>query len=124
MKQLGISDIKNAQEKISSTVTKTPVLNNTELDEQLGGYIFFKCENFQRTGSFKLRGSYNAISNLSEGNLKHGVATHSSGNHGQALALAAKLKGVPAYIVMPRNAPRIKKRAVEDYGAQITLCGP
>lgn len=124
MKKLTISDLREAQENIASTIERTPVLRNKEFDERSRGEVFFKCENFQRTGSFKLRGSCNAVFNLSIEDLARGIATHSSGNHGQALALAAKIKGVPAHIVMPRNALQVKKRSVKGYGAQITLCEP
>jgi threonine dehydratase len=118
------ADTRKARKTISSVTSRTPVLRNREFDDQTGGQAFFKCENFQRTGSFKLRGACNAVFNLSGKGSGRGVATHSSGNHGQALALAAKIKGIPAHIVIPRNAPEIKKRAVKEYGAQITLCRP
>lgn len=124
MEQITISDIQKAQKNIASTIERTPVLNTRKFDERAGGHIFFKCENFQRTGSFKLRGSCNAVSSLSAEDLARGVATHSSGNHGQALALVAKIKGIPAHIVMPQNAPQVKKEAAKKFGAQITLCGP
>lgn len=90
----------------------------------LGGEIFFKCENFQKGGAFKIRGAANAIFALSEDEVAHGVATHSSGNHAAALALAAQLRGVQAYVVMPENASQIKKNAVAGYGARITFCRP
>ncbi len=88
------------------------------------GDIFFKCENFQRAGAFKFRGACNAVFSLSDDEAEKGVATHSSGNHGQALALAAKLRGIPAHIVMPENSPNIKIAAVKGYGANVTLCEP
>jgi threonine dehydratase len=124
MELFTFSDLQHVQRSIASTIKRTPVLSNREFDEQTGGQVVFKCENFQRTGSFKLRGSCNTVFNLSDEDLTHGVATHSSGNHGQALAFAAKIKGIPAYIVMPRNAPQVKKGAVKDYGAQVTFCEP
>ncbi len=124
MELLTFSDLQHVQRNIASVIKRTPVLNNREFDEQTDGRVFFKCENFQTTGSFKLRGSCNAVFSLSDEILTRGVATHSSGNHGQALALAAKIKGIPAHIVMPQNAPQVKKRAVKDYGAQVTFCEP
>lgn len=123
MKRITLADIQNVSKIISSTVKRTPVLSNKELNEHLGGHIFLKCENFQQTGSFKFRGACNTVFNLSKTN-PSGVATHSSGNHGQALALAAKIKGIPAHIVMPKDAPQVKRRDVKGYGAQITLCEP
>ncbi|HBQ60703.1 MAG TPA: serine dehydratase, partial [Balneolaceae bacterium] len=81
-----------------------------------------KCENFQKVGAFKFRGASNAIFSLSENEASKGVATHSSGNHAQAVALAAKMKGIPAYIVMPENAPKVKVKAVKNYGAEVTFC--
>lgn len=90
----------------------------------LGSEIFFKCENFQKVGAFKIRGAINAIFSLSEDALAHGVATHSSGNHAAALALAAQLRKVTAYVVMPENAPQVKKNAVAGYGARMIFCIP
>jgi threonine dehydratase len=87
-----------------------------------GGNIFFKCENFQRAGAFKFRGACNSVFALSEDKASHGVATHSSGNHGQALALAAQLRGIPAYVVMPENSPIVKLKAVKGYGAKVIKC--
>lgn len=124
MKELTLPDIRKASEAIASTTKRTPVLRNKEFDEKAGSQVFFKCENFQRTGSFKFRGACNAVFSLSDEDSSQGVATHSSGNHGQALALAAKIKGIPAHIVMPRDAPQVKKNSVEEYGAKITLCQP
>jgi threonine dehydratase len=92
------------------------------VDERAGASVFFKCENFQKAGAFKFRGASNAIFSLPDEQAARGVATHSSGNHGQAVALAAKIKGIPAHIVMPENAPAIKKKAVKGYGASVTLC--
>ncbi len=110
--------------RIGSLVHRTPVLTSRLLNEISGAELYFKCENFQRTGSFKFRGASNALRILDESELKDGVATHSSGNHAAALALAAKERGVPAYIVMPRTAPEIKKKAVKSYGAEIIFCEP
>src|SRR5208283_1684638 len=97
---------------------------STSLNELAGATLFFKCENLQKTGSFKIRGASNAIFSLSEEEAKKGVVTHSSGNHAAAVARAAAWRGVPAWIVMPRNAPRVKCRAVESYGGKITYCEP
>ena len=117
-------DIQNAHQRISSYVNKTPVLTSTSLNEIFEAEIFFKCENFQKVGAFKYRGATNAVRLLSKEDAQKGVATHSSGNHAAALSLAAKQLGVPAYIVMPENAPEIKKKAVAGYGAEITFCKP
>jgi threonine dehydratase len=92
------------------------------LTKKTGARVLFKCENFQKVGAFKFRGAANAIFSLSEEEAAPGVATHSSGNHGQALALAARLRGIPAYVVMPENASKVKVKAVEEYGAEITFC--
>ncbi len=108
--------------KTEPYVHKTPVLTSKLLDEISGAKLYFKCENFQRMGAFKMRGAVNAILSLTHEQLNKGVTTHSSGNFAQALALAAKGLGVKAYIVMPENAPKIKKDAVRDYGAQIIEC--
>ena len=94
------------------------------LDRLCDAEIFFKCENLQRVGAFKYRGATNAVQSLDEGNARRGVATHSSGNHAQALALAARTRGIPAYVVMPRTAPAVKQAAVAGYGARIIPCEP
>ncbi len=117
-----IDDIRKAHQKISEYAHNTPVLSSKQVDQKTGGTIFFKCENFQKVGAFKFRGATNAVFSLNEKEAKKGVATHSSGNHAQALALAAKLRGIPAYVVMPENAPKVKVRAVKSYGAEITFC--
>ena len=111
-----------AGRRIAPYVRRTPVLTSRTLDERCGGSLFFKCENFQRGGAFKFRGACNAVLSLPEEDAAKGVVTHSSGNHGQALALAAQLRGIKAYIVMPGTAPRVKKAAVAGYGAEITFC--
>ncbi len=90
----------------------------------VGAQVFFKCENFQKTGSFKIRGASNAIFSLSEQEIAHGIVTQSSGNHGAAVACAAAWRGVPAWIVMPKNAPAVKRLAIEGYGGRVTLCEP
>ena len=122
MKLPAITDIRKAHKKISGQIHRTPVLSSRQLDERTDGHIFLKCENFQKVGAFKFRGAGNAVGNLPDARAQKGVATHSSGNHAQAVALAARLRGIPAYIVMPENAPKVKVHAVRDYGAEITFC--
>ncbi|MBN2746722.1 MAG: pyridoxal-phosphate dependent enzyme [Bacteroidales bacterium] len=117
-------DIIKAADRISNYVHQTPVLSSTVLNEIAGCEMFFKCENFQKVGAFKSRGAVNALFSISDSQLRNGVCTHSSGNHAQALARAASLKSVPAYIVMPSNAPTVKVDAVKSYGGQITFCEP
>ncbi|MEQ8523262.1 pyridoxal-phosphate dependent enzyme [Gracilimonas sp.] len=117
-----LSDIREAQQRISEYAHRTPVLNSKQVNQKMGAQIFFKCENFQKVGAFKFRGASNAIFSLTDEEAAKGVATHSSGNHAQALALAAKLRGIPAYVVMPENAPKVKVKAVQNYGAEITFC--
>ena len=114
--------IQEARARIAGKVNLTPVLTSATLDAQAGAQLFFKCENFQKSGSFKARGASNAVFVLSPEQASHGVATHSSGNHAAALARAARLRGVPAYIVMPDNASKAKRAAVARYGGQITYC--
>jgi threonine dehydratase len=113
-----------AQGRIISLVHRTPILTCATLDRQLGASVLFKCENFQRTGSFKFRGACNAVASLPTAVRARGVVTHSSGNYGQALALAAKLHSTPAYIVMPEDSSAIKKQATSGYGGHVTLCPP
>lgn len=117
-------DIIEAHERIKNQIHLTPILSSSLINNILGCEVYFKCENFQKVGAFKFRGASNSLLSLSEDELRKGVATHSSGNHAAALALAAKMKNVSAYIVMPRTAPQIKKIAVEGYGAKIILCEP
>lgn len=117
-------DILNAHERIRGMIHRTPVFTCTTLNQLCGLKLYFKCENFQKTGAFKFRGACNAVFSLPEKEIIRGVATHSSGNHAAALSLAASMRGVPAYIVMPRTAPVVKKTAVEHYGGLITLCEP
>ena len=117
-------DIQQAHKRIESLVHRTPIITSSSINEILGCEIFLKCENFQKVGAFKFRGASNAVRLLSKDDAQKGVATHSSGNHAAALSLAAKQLGVPAYIVMPENAPEIKKKAVAGYGAKITFCKP
>lgn len=118
------NDVLRAHELISRYIHRTPVLASRSIDRITGGNLSFKCENFQKVGAFKFRGAANAVFSLSEEDARRGVATHSSGNHAAALALASRMRGVPAYIVMPRTAPEIKKRAVAGYGGNITFCEP
>jgi threonine dehydratase len=118
------SDIQRAAERIEPYAHRTPVFTCGSLNEMLGARLFFKCENFQKVGAFKFRGACNAVFSLSAAEARHGVATHSSGNHGAALALAARLRGIPAHIVMPSNAPAIKQAAVTGYGGRIVFCEP
>ena len=115
-------DIEDAALRISPHAKKTPVLTSRTLNDMTGGEIYFKCENFQRAGAFKFRGACNSVFALSEDDASGGVATHSSGNHGQALALAAQMRGIPAYVVMPENSPEVKLNAVEGYGAKVIRC--
>jgi threonine dehydratase len=116
--------ITQAHELIKPYIHQTPVLTSESLDELAGCRVFFKCENFQKVGAFKARGAMNAALSLSEDERKKGLATHSSGNHAQALARAAKILGTKSYIVMPRTAPDIKKRGVRGYGGEIFECEP
>jgi threonine dehydratase len=119
-----LSDIQSAYERIKPFIHKTPVLTSSLLNEHFGCELFFKCENFQKVGAFKFRGATNAVMSLSPDERSRGVVTHSSGNHAAALALAARINGVKANIVMPENAPAVKKSAVAGYGAGITFCKP
>jgi threonine dehydratase len=119
-----IGAIQEAAERIRPYVHRTPVMTCATLDRMAGARLFFKCENLQKVGAFKARGASNAVFALPEEEAACGVATHSSGNHAAALALAARRRGIPAYVVMPVNAPEVKKRAVAGYGAEIIFCEP
>ncbi|MBC7792432.1 MAG: pyridoxal-phosphate dependent enzyme [Clostridia bacterium] len=119
-----MEDVRTAAERIAPYAHKTPVLTSATIDRMVGASLFFKCESFQRVGAFKFRGASNAVWSLSDDEARGGVATHSSGNHAQALALAAWMRGIPATIVMPSNAPEVKQAAVREYGAKIVLCKP
>jgi threonine dehydratase len=121
---LDLDSIRAAHEQIRVHIKRTPVLTSSRLDDACGAQLFFKCENFQKIGAFKARGATNAVFSLDDMTARRGVATHSSGNHGTALARAAKLRGVSAHIVMPKNSAKVKVRAVESYGAQIIFCEP
>jgi len=118
-----IEEVKDAENRIAAWVHHTPLLTCRALDDLAGAALFFKCENFQRVGAFKFRGAANAVLSLTDDQAARGVATHSSGNHAQALALAARLRGIPATIVMPRDAPKVKVQAVQGYGATVVFCG-
>jgi len=118
----GREDILKAAERIKPYLHRTPVLTCSAVDNLTGATIYFKCENFQKAGAFKSRGATNAVFSIDEYDLKKGVATHSSGNHAAALARAAQLKHIPAYIVMPENSSKVKIAAVKTYGGQITFC--
>lgn len=119
-----LSDIKRAHQRISKLMYETPILTAHSIDKISGAEILFKCENFQKTGSFKMRGASNAIFSIRPEEREKGFATHSSGNHAQAVAYAAKQAGSKAYIVMPENAPEVKKKAVAGYGGEIVFCDP
>lgn len=117
-------DLLACHQKIKPYIHRTPVLTSRLLDQISGAELYFKCENLQRMGAFKMRGAMHAVLNLSPEQQQKGVVTHSSGNFAQAIALAAQTLGIRAYIVMPSNAPAVKKRAVADYGGRITECQP
>ncbi len=119
-----LDDVRAAAVRIAPYANRTPVMTSATLDEMSGRALFFKCELFQKVGAFKFRGACNAVMKLPDDVAARGVVTHSSGNHAQALALAAKLRGIPAHIVMPTNAPPVKRRAVEGYGAIVHPCDP
>ena len=119
-----MEDVIAASKRIEGHGHRTPVLTNETINQLTGKKIFFKCENFQKIGAFKFRGGWNTISSLTDKEAEKGVCTHSSGNHAQAVAYAAMKRNIPAYIVMPENAPKVKIQAVEGYDAKITLCEP
>ncbi len=115
-------DVVEAHKRIQKFIHRTPVLSNATINHMCEADVYFKCENFQKVGAFKYRGATNAVLQLNESQKAKGVATHSSGNHAAAIALAAKQNGIKSYIVMPKNAPEIKKSAVASYGAEIIFC--
>jgi threonine dehydratase len=121
---LTIDDVKQAHERIRPYIHRTPVLTSTYLNELTGARLYFKCENFQKAGAFKVRGACNAVFGLSDEDAKNGVCTHSSGNHALSLSYAAGQRGIPCNVVMPRTAPDAKKAAVRGYGGKITECEP
>ncbi|MDP9338889.1 MAG: pyridoxal-phosphate dependent enzyme [Acidobacteriota bacterium] len=118
------ASIVEAHARIAPKIHRTPVLTSSSLDKLTGARIFFKCDNFQKTGSFKIRGASNAVFSLTDAEVANGIVTQSSGNHGAAIACAGAWRGVKTWVVMPKNVPQVKYRAVEGYGAQITLCEP
>jgi threonine dehydratase len=120
---IDINDIRRAATRIRPYAHRTPVITCATMDSMTGATLFFKCENLQRVGAFKFRGAANAVFSLGDADARRGVATHSSGNHAQALALAARLRGIDATIVMPRDAPKVKVEAVRGYGARIVFSG-
>jgi threonine dehydratase len=119
-----LADIRAAAQRIAPYIHHTPVLTCATIDAETGARVWMKCENLQKVGAFKFRGACNAVFSLSDEEARRGVCTHSSGNHAQALALAARIRGIPAYIVMPETAPAVKKAAVAGYSGQITYCLP
>ena len=121
---LTIDDMRAAHQRIKPHIHRTPVLTSSYLNDLTGAGLFFKCENFQKAGAFKVRGASNAVFGLSDEHAKNGVATHSSGNHALSLSYAAGRRGIPCYVVMPRTAPQAKKDAVRGYGGIITECEP
>ena len=116
------ASIESAAARIAPYIHTTPIMTNKSINELYGLDLFFKCENFQKIGAFKIRGGMNASLQLDADQLSKGVATHSSGNHAQALAFAAKMLGIKAYIVMPESSPQVKVNAVKGYGAEVTIC--
>lgn len=121
---LSLVDVRAAAERIRPYIHRTPVLTSTQLDTRVGAHVFFKCENLQKTGSFKARGAHNAVYSLADADAARGVVTHSSGNHAGALARAAQRRGIPCTVIMPTNASAVKKAAVASYGATIIECEP
>jgi threonine dehydratase len=119
-----ISDIQQATQRLAGHAHRTPVMSCATLDRMAGRSVYFKCEQFQKAGAFKFRGACNSVMRLAPEVAARGVVTHSSGNHAQALALAARLRGIPAHIVMPKNASPVKRRAVEEYGGRVVECEP
>lgn len=117
-------DVEAAHDRIRPYIHRTEIMTSESINRITGGDLYFKCENFQKVGAFKYRGATNAVLSLTSEEAERGVATHSSGNHAAALALAARIRGIPAYIVMPSTSPEIKKSAVAGYGGIITLCDP
>ncbi|MEO8305329.1 MAG: pyridoxal-phosphate dependent enzyme [Betaproteobacteria bacterium] len=119
-----LAAIRSAQARIAPHVHRTPVLSCRSIDAEVGASLHFKCENFQKVGAFKARGATNAVFSLADDEARHGVVTHSSGNHGAALAYAARARGIPAWVVMPENAPKVKQANVRRFGATIRFCAP
>jgi len=124
MSELTLEHIREAHARIRDKINRTPVMTSHTLDEQSGATLYFKCENFQKIGAFKARGATNAIFLLSDDEARRGVVTHSSGNHGAALAYAARQRGIPAWVVMPENSAKVKQENVRRFGATIRFCAP
>jgi len=124
MSMVTLEDIRFAHERIKELIVKTPVMTSTTVNRMTGCRVFFKCENLQKVGAFKFRGALNVILQLSDEERRRGVISHSSGNHAQALSLAASTLGIKATIVMPRTSPKIKVDATRGYGAEVVLCEP
>lgn len=124
MMEITKQQIEEAHQRIKPFIHRTPVLTCSTLNKLSGAELFFKCENFQKIGAFKIRGAMNAVNSLSKEQLQNGIATHSSGNHAQAIAYAARQAGAKAYIVIPDTSPKVKVDAVRGYGAEITFCKP
>jgi len=120
--RIKLEDLQKTHQRIKPFIHNTPILSSGLINEIIGADVYFKCENFQKMGAFKMRGALNAVLQLSEEQKKFGVATHSSGNFAQALALSAKMQNIKAYIVMPENAPEVKKKAVKGYGGDVIEC--
>ena len=121
---INVAEIKDAHERIKPYINCTPILKSTQLNNLLGCELFFKADNLQKVGAFKARGACNAVFSLSADSVPQGVITHSSGNHGAALAWASGLRGLPCTVVMPKNSPQAKIDAVVDYGAKLVFCEP
>ena len=119
-----LAAIRDAHARIAPHVHRTPVMTCQALDDEVGASLFFKCENLQKVGAFKARGACNAVFSLDDAEARRGVVTHSSGNHGAALAYAAQRRGIPAWVVMPENAPAVKQANVRRFGATVRLCAP
>jgi len=119
-----LADVEEAAACLKGVAHRTPVMESSTLSSLADKHLYFKCENFQRVGAFKFRGACNAIKHLPKDQMANGVVTHSSGNHAQALALAAKLNGIPAHIVMPKGSPAVKVNAVKEYGGMVHFCEP
>ena len=119
-----LADVRDAHARIAPFVHRTPVMTCRAIDEEVGASLYFKCEHLQKVGAFKARGACNAVFALDEASASRGVLTHSSGNHGAAIAYAARTRGIPAWVVMPRNAPAVKQANVRWFGANVRLCEP
>jgi threonine dehydratase len=119
-----LADVRDAHARIAPFVHRTPVMTCRAIDEEVGAALYFKCEHLQKVGAFKARGACNAVFSLDEASASRGVVTHSSGNHGAAIAYAARARGIPAWVVMPGNAPAVKQANVRRFGANVRLCEP